>query len=239
LKSNKVNIDNLYYLYETAIKNKNNQISEHVNINKNIDDINIKDISKIKNDASNLLNDAQTKSSQIHEEAILNAKLKMEAAQKEGYMIGLTEGRKQAENEIAVVLNEMLNIIQGLEEHKLSIYNNINSEAKDLALTVARKVIDEKISADDSIFLNLYKKSVQELINTDQKSVKLIISNHETAFVTSNLDYLISLSKGLEHIDIVVAKDAPIGTCIIETDNTIIDASAKTQFQILAEALSD
>jgi flagellar assembly protein FliH len=267
-----VNIDNLYYLYEAAVKNpKSEQINS--DINKNNDDYNYTE--KINDEARNIINDAYIKASLIQEEALSNAKKEAETAKKDGhqkgyeegyvkgceegnkkgyiqgceegnrkgyedgYAAGCEEGKRQALKENTTVIDELLKLLHGLEEQKLAIYNSENSEARSFALSVARKVIDEKLTSDDIIFLNIYKKAVQELIATEQKTAKLIISDHEYSFVTSNMDYLLSLSKGLKHIEVVVSKDAAEGTCIIETDTSIIDASVDTQFKILLKALSD
>lgn len=230
LKFNNVSIDELHCLYETIVNSKDMQTTE-------LKEDNIKIIEDIDIEVShNIIRNAQNQASRIRENALYNAKKELEKAHEEGFKDGYTKGKKQAEKENDAVLIELLKLLKSLDEQKTAIVDKNNSEAKNLALTVARKVIDEKMASDDCMFLNLYNKAVQEF--SGQKSAKLKISNHELQFVSSNLDYLLTLSKGLEHIDIVVLDDALRGTCIVETNNEVINASVATQFQIIEQSYS-
>jgi len=166
-----------------------------------------------------------------------------EKGQSDGYVQGYEEGRAQgyaqghaqaiAENE--QTLARIVSLLQEIDKGKQAIYEKHQQDMLDLSLDIARKVIGNQLSKNDKAFLNIFKKAAEGLYG--QKNIRLLISPHEVKSVTTLGDDLRSMISGMEQMDIQVLEDAPQGTCILETEDTLIDASAQKQVDKLAQAI--
>ena len=72
-----------------------------------------------------------------------------------------------------------------------------------------------------------------------QERLKVIVSEYEAEFMTSNADTLLKMTRGAKDIEIQVLENAPRGTCIVETPLSIVDASVETQFNRLKDSMVD
>ena len=72
---------------------------------------------------------------------------------------------------------------------------------------------------------------------TAQRWIKLTVGKHDFEIASANSKYLVGLVSGADRIEIVVLDDAPVGTCIVETSEKIVDASILTQLQVLKNVI--
>ena len=181
----------------------------------------------------------QSAQEQMHHEA----EEAYEKSRAEGYMRGYEEGHAQgfaqghtqaiAENE--QTLARIVSLLQEIDKGKQTIYEKHQQDMLDLALDIARKVIGNQLSKNDKAFLNIFKKAAEGLYG--QKNIRLLISPHEAKIVTTLGDELRGMISGMDQMDVQVLEDAPQGTCILETEDTLIDASAQKQVDKLAQAI--
>lgn len=174
--------------------------------------------------AADILNDAKKKA---QEEFVL--------AQNAGFEEGLRQGKEAAEMKIMKPYNDLRLLINSIEEKKVEIFNDYENELKELALSVAKKVIDINLEKDDSLFLNIFNNAVKEYKKLEW--VKVTVSGYESSVAVTRTDKLLELAKGATDIDIKIFEDAPRGTCIIETPHSIVDASVDTQLQRIKNIL--
>ena len=159
----------------------------------------------------------------------------LETAREEGFQKGFEEGRSQALLENEQTLARITGLLQQIDRDREALLMQYERGMVDLALDIARKVVDDKLSEDDRAFVNIFRRAVEGL--HVKKAVRLQISGHEAQFATANSDYLLSLSGGAQSLDIQVLEDAAPGTCILETDDELIDASAQRQLETLTQAV--
>ena len=89
---------------------------------------------------------------------------------------------------------------------------------------------------NDSAFINIYNNSIKDISN--QEWLKISVSGHESIFASKNADLLVSMVKGAKYIDIIRLDDAPLGTCIIETQQGVINSSVDIQLSKINDAFS-
>lgn len=171
----------------------------------------------------------------MHGQASQQAKEAYESAQEEGFLKGYEEGQAQAFSENEKMLAQIVSLLEEIDRGKEELFKQYERDMVNLALDIARKVVDCKLQESDEAFVNIFRKAAEGIHG--QKTVRLLISEHEARIATASSDYLLSLISGAEHLDIEVLEDKEPGTCILETDDILIDASAGKQVEKLVQAV--
>lgn len=157
-----------------------------------------------------------------------------EIASKEGYQDGYQkayqEHKAKMDEETAIFLLQLRDLVQAFESEKAQLISQNIDELKELAISIAEKVIQISLKTSGEI--------IKKMIITATNKMKLkewakiyICKNDSALIVESNADLLDAISHLSEHIKIVVMEDSAPGTCIIELPDQIIDASASTQIE--------
>jgi len=188
-------------------------------------------IQKAKNDARDIIENANSLAGKILERAGKKEKADREKARSEGYMEGLRQGRIKAEEQCEQALEELKQLILGIEREKASLLAEFEERIKDLSLEIAEKIIDRELELTDDVFLSLYKNAVSR-INGCQW-IKVTVSEKQAEFMTAHADLLLSMVKDAKEIRILPMKDAPDGTLLIETQDGFIDAGIDSQIKRL------
>lgn len=189
-------------------------------------------------EAKKIIEDAKRVAEKLFERAAADAKAKAKAEEEEsskrgfkfGYQAGMEEARKQSR----VYLDDLTKLMHEVDLEKLKLLKENENQIKKMIISIAEKITEVRYLEDDQVFLSLYKKAVEGYIG--QKWIRLKVSEHEASFATSHTDLLLSLSKGASNIEVTVLKNAPRGTCIVEMDGGIVDASLKSQLQMVEKA---
>ena len=155
--------------------------------------------------------------------------------EKEGYIKGYNKGQQTAEKENIVELERIKALITKLDDDAEKFLAQAKQSVVELAITIAEKVVSQKLLSDKNIFLKLYENAVKDL--TAQRWIKLTVGKHDFEIASANSKYLVGLVSGADRIEIVVLDDAPVGTCIVETSEKIVDASILTQLQVLKNVI--
>ena len=150
-----------------------------------------------------------------------------ENAQAQGFDEGLTQARDAIED-LRGNINQLLN---GREEALLSLADEIGG----LAVEVAARIIKTEVSCDETLVLNLVKDTIQKA-GRNTKSILLKLHPDDSGTVKKMLkdDPIPNL-----HAEIIVMDDPGVdeGSCILETNSGLIDASFSTQLGILRQLL--
>jgi flagellar assembly protein FliH len=83
------------------------------------------------------------------------------------------------------------------------------------------------LDENEETYIDLFRGAVKGLVNVEW--IKLTVSGKEYGMACRDAEGLKSLVNGAKHIEISVDRDAPAGTCLIETPQGIIDAGMETQ----------
>lgn len=188
--------------------------------------------------------DAQAKEivKKAHEEAELirvqareDAKIELENARKDGFSSGTQQAMDEVNAKFDSQIEQVKNLVDELETHKSDFIRTHNEEMKESILQIVEKVVNEKVEHDDKIFLSIYKKAVADLSRQDW--IKVSVAEKDFELATTSKDLLLSMLKGNPAFTIEVLRDAPDGTCVIETNTGVSDASIDVQLERTKEII--
>ncbi len=171
----------------------------------------------------------------MHDQIRKQADEALECAREEGFLKGYEEGRAQALAENEHTLNQIVSLLKEIDCGKEALFRKHEQGMVDLALDIARKVVGAKLAGDDETFLEIFRNAAEGFHG--QKNVRLQVSPHEVRLATASHDYLLSLISGAENLIIQVMDDAEPGTCILESEDVLVDASADRQLDTLVQAV--
>lgn len=192
-------------------------------------------ISEAKLAARAIIESAEAEAEEIRRRVKEEAATLLAEARMNGYKEGLEQGRVKAQLEAKQLLDEIKALMERLDGDKESLLAQTKTDTIDLAFTIAEKVLEQRLVADRKMFLKLYEKAVKDI--NAENWVKISVSKQEIEFVTRHSEYLLSMVKGAERLEIEVLEDAPPGTCIVETSEKIVDTGIHTQIGMLRDAV--
>lgn len=222
VKCDRVELKSAYNLY--IKRDKDNEVKKPAS-----------DYQKIKEEADAIIEKANRHAAEIHKQTQEKAENILKDAYDEGFSKGYEEGKSDADMKAQNLLENIAALFEKIDSKKNEILEENKNNIIKLALKIAYKVIDKELIQDDKTYINLFKRAVEEIYG--QKRVKLAVSDYEAEFVTMSSDYLLSMIKDAQQIDITVLDEAPRGTCIIETESEIVEASASKQLDIIKNTL--
>ncbi len=218
------------YLYDADLKalaRKMNQ-SDGVEANEeeNTDDEHLK---QAIHKAKEILSIARNGADQIREEA-------RRKGYDEGHILGVEAGKKEGYNEyLTQIASEKLRLQEELEASLLEIevvkkelLDQYIEDLKDVALSVAEKVIRVSLQTSSDIIKKMILSATEKL--TKAQWAKIYISKLDTEIMLEgDTKFLSSLSNVSDNIKIIPVDTQEQGLCIIELPKEVIDASINTQ----------
>ena len=149
-------------------------------------------------------------------------------AAKEGYQ----EGMRAAQEEVAAIRQSLNEFFQ----YKDKMLEEVSKDVMDIALDIAQKIIKKESDIDKSILLNLIVDIFNNNISKEKK-ITLRVGSSDIDYLKQNAQEIVNLTQTDAKINIVHDPNILGGGVIVETTNGIVDASFKTQFELLKEAL--
>lgn len=159
--------------------------------------------------------------SKAYEEAV--------AIKESAYDEGFKEGIQQAEGLLNELRDTIAHLLNAREEALLSITDEIGA----LAVEIAQRIIKTEVSCDDALVMSLVRDTIQKA-GRNNKTILIKLNPDDTATVKRLLkeDPIPNLDA-----ELIVMDDPTVdqGSCIIETNSGLIDASFSTQLGILRQ----
>jgi flagellar assembly protein FliH len=194
-------------------------------------------IEKARVEAEIIIKEAKYEADRIVKEAERtageNAKRIEEEAGMKGFEEAFTEVKKQYE--------DLIEEAEYIREHARVEYNDviasIESDAVNIILDVAKKVIGTEINSNRENILYLIKQAFEKCSN--KENVILKVSPEDYEFVCDNKDRLLSMIEGIGELEIKKDSSLKVYGCIVETPLGSIDASLQTKLKKIEEAFRD
>lgn len=193
--------------------------------------------------------DAEAEIQQKMQQAEEEAEQMRQAAKKEGYEAGFAEGEKEGKDtayaeiqgtvgaQSKAFLAHLRRVADETAQAKEDILKQYKDELKELAITVAEKVIQVSLRSSGEIIEKMILSATERL--KAKEWVKVYISKIDAEMLLeADIDIVQALSHLSEHIKVVSMGNEKQGTCIIEFPDEIIDASVSTQMENIKEILS-
>jgi len=176
-----------------------------------------------------ILRTANTEAEKILRAAQEKAEAMRTTAQQEGYNTALSQKSEQISQRLARVDR----ILTEMSERQAKFFADYNRELENLALQVAEKIMMHRIEVDPAEMTDLLMQAVGSVRTEDWITVEV---SQELPELVKHLqqDYTDYLEK--RQIEIA-AREAPKGTCVIQTSTGVTDASIATQLSNLRELM--
>ena len=149
-----------------------------------------------------------------------------ETAAKEGFQKGI----EMANTEITKIKASL----QGLVNSKQAVYEEISKDILDIAVEIARKIINKEIQEDKTILIGMVKNALRECGKNESK-VTIKVSVQDIDFVKSFVPEILSETQVDGKIHVISDMNIKENNVIIETTNGVIDVSFETQLAVLKE----
>jgi flagellar assembly protein FliH len=167
----------------------------------------------------------------------------LQSAYEKGVQEGALRGRKEGEQKAADDFNRRLKtleeriavMIREVAAAKLTLYTTTQRQLLDIALMLARKIVNHEISLNPDIILSVIQKVFSYIATREQVVVR--VSPHDFETVTGKKEFWTTLNERLDGIRI--EKDSRIqpGGCIIDSAAGIADGRVEVQLDELSATI--
>ena len=151
-----------------------------------------------------------------------------EAAKQEGYQDGINQVSKDIE-ELREKLEEFFN-------YKEEVYQTVSGCIMDIAVEIAKKIINKEVEQDRETTISIIKGAVEEINKTENK-ITLKVMPKDVEIVRDKVPEIFEGNYFEAKVSVIPDMTIKEGGVIIETSNGLIDASIETQIAIIEKAL--
>ncbi|WP_312939020.1 FliH/SctL family protein [Oscillibacter sp.] len=159
-----------------------------------------------------------------------------EDARREGYREGYAEGMSGAEQDLAErreaqaakLEQQLQTFLENVALAQDELMDDAKNDMRDLAVAVAEKVVRISLKSSSGVIAKMIQDATEKMKNREW--VHIYVSGCDAKGLAQITPRLTRALSGLsDHIRIIPVAEEEGGTCIIETPDAIIDASAPTQ----------
>lgn len=151
-----------------------------------------------------------------------------DVAKKEGYQAGIELAQKD--------LDDLKGKFAEFFNYKEEVYAKVSDCIMDIALEIARKIINKEVEADKEYIIPIIKSAVEEVNKTENK-ITLKVMPKDVEIVRDKITDIFSGNYFEAKISVVPDNEIKDGGVVVETSNGLIDASIETQLAIIEKAL--
>ena len=160
-----------------------------------------------------------------------------ERAYKEGFELGLKEGREKAQKEVEEILARLEGLIRSLEKIREEIYKKAEEEILQLSIAIAKKILRRELELNHSSVLQLVREAIRRL--TEEDTIKVYLSFEDFELVKRHREDLIRELGESKNLIISPSQEVSPGGCFVETDFAQVDARLETQLETIIQALKN
>lgn len=151
-----------------------------------------------------------------------------EAAKQEGYQEGINNAAKDIEL-LKSKFEEFYN-------YKEEVYSKVSGCIMDIAVEIAKKIINKEVQVDSEATLSIIKGAVEEINKTENK-ITLKVMPKDVEIVRDRVPEILAGNYFEAKVSVIPDASIKDGGVIVETSNGLIDASIETQLAIIEKAL--
>lgn len=202
----------------------------------------LQEIEELEAKSKKILVDAANEADQIREDARTKG---FEMGQERGYSEGtdlgyedaLKEGLRQVKAENKEMLDALKAILESTEEKKQEILRKYQEDLKDIAISVAEKVVHVSLKSSGDVIKRMILSATEGIKNREWAKI-YIAKTDSQLLVEGDTNLLKEISYISDHIKVIVMDEEAPGTCIIELPDKVLDASANTQIENIRDILN-
>ena len=150
-----------------------------------------------------------------------------ELAAKEGYKNGL-EGAQKEIDKLKTALEDFLS-------SRYEIYDELLPHILEISLEVAKKIIKKEVELSDDVLKNIINEVLGELTSTDEK-ITIRVAPDDVDFARASLPEIVETNRLDAKVLVVADETVEKGSCVVVSNNGVVDANFSTQLQIIQNA---
>lgn len=181
--------------------------------------------------ADSLIKEAREKAELI----IKEAKERVYLIEQNAYQRGYTEGLDKANAELSKLIEAVKSVAESALSEKWSIIKSCEGNIVDLALEIAKKVVDEQILLKPDTVVDIARKAL--FIAAEREHIQIRVNPEDMEMIKAYKDDLMASMDGIEKIDVIADRRVKRGGCILETDAGNVDGRLQSQLSHIDEAL--
>ncbi len=207
-----------------------------------VDDI----IQKAIDDAEEIIMSARAVAAKITEEAKTESEREYIMASRKGEQDGYAEGLRRATVEAGKKLEDELTSfkariedeIYSIQDEKQKLLDLYLEDLKNVSLSIGEKIVQTSLKSSKDVIERMILVATEKMKKVSWAKI-YIGNNPESQKIQGDAAFLKSVSRIADSVKIVVIDENEAGTCIIETPETIMDISVKTQLENIKEILNN
>lgn len=180
---------------------------------------------------------ATEKAQQILRDAKVEAEQIREAARSQGYETGIAQGRQKADAELKEKYKEVKDVLSRIDDYRQDLYIMLESDVLSLSMDVAEKIVDIAIQRDENVFKDIVIKAIEGIKHADNFSLYVSRAEYDKYFKGD--DMWLRKQTGSKQFEVICGGNLTQGSCIVETDNEIVDASIPMQLGKIRQLLKE
>ncbi len=150
-----------------------------------------------------------------------------ELAAKEGYKNGLESAQQE--------IDKLKKALEDFLSSRYEIYDELMPHILEISLEVAKKIIKKEVELSDDVLKNIINEILGELTNSEEK-ITIRVAPDDVDFARASLPEIVSSNRLDAKVVIVPDETVEKGSCIVVSNNGVVDANFSTQLQIIQNA---
>jgi flagellar assembly protein FliH len=148
-----------------------------------------------------------------------------------GYELGRDELRSQIES----IGESFVKSLEALAEFRARLRDRYERELLELALGVARKVVQQELQARPEIWLGMLRNAVRHTV--DREHIVVRVPPAVAAFLRTSMPEVRAALEDVKEVEVVEDPGLTQGGCVIESRFGEVDIGVETQLEAAEQAL--
>jgi len=167
--------------------------------------------------------------------AMADAERIRETARVEGLQEGRSAGHAQGAAEIAAGAAALAAAVAGIEALRAETVQAIESDAIDLALRLAGKILAGAQQAQPELVVEVVQGALRRIV--DRRRITVMVNPFDLEVVKAAIGELAAQGSGVETCDLQADERVGLGSAIVRTSEGEVDASVHTQLERAREVV--
>ena len=151
------------------------------------------------------------------------------------FQAGYDLGREEATGQLATVAESLVKSLEELAAFRGGLRERYERELLELALGVARKIVQQELAERPEIWLGLIRAAVRRVVDRERIAVR--VPPRLLAFLRDALPELRASLDAVKELDLVEDPSLPAGGCVIESRFGEVNLGVEAQLEAVERAL--
>lgn len=169
-------------------------------------------------------------------EAGVDTTAEVEAARVAAYEDGVAAGRAAAEQEIMTPAGALVAAIEEVARFRGGLLDRYQTELLELALGIARKVVQRELADSPEHWLGMIREAVQQAL--DHERIRIRVGSVLHRFLVERLPDLRGVLDDVQELDLLADETLSENGCVIESHSGDLDLSVDSQIGAIRAALT-